>query len=148
MSEKKGKFPSKVLLERLADEEHRQRSHWVKFLAQNGYLKKCPEGLKWLKQARTPYIQLSEEDKEKDRKFARSTIQVFKDFYIEGLVTKLQKRKDDAILVIAEKAKELEDTGLTDKRLIKVLREAYGAAGKAEAYEEFLVLLGTKETKQ
>ena len=69
-------------------------------------------------------------------------------WYIDDLATKLQKRKWDTILVIAKRTKELEDVGLTDRRLTKVLREAYGSAGKAEAYEEFLVLVGTKETKK
>ena len=67
---------------------------------------------------------------------------------LKGLVAELQKLKTDTILIIVERTKELEDTGLTDKRLTKVLSEAYGAAGKAEAYEEFLLLLGVKETKK
>lgn len=69
-----------ILLESLADEEHRQWAHWVRFLASNGYLKKCDQGLKWLHQAMTDYKDLSEKDKEKDRKFARSTLQIFKEW--------------------------------------------------------------------
>ena len=88
--------------------------------------------------------------REKDGKLVRWGDAAEKIFYeeVDGLGTKLQKRKNDTILVIAEKAIELEDVGLTDKRLVKVLREAYGAVGKAEAYEEFLNLLGAKESKK
>ena len=68
------------LLERVADECHRQWSHWTKYLASHGYLVKNRECLKWVKQANTPYAYLSEEDKEKDRQFARNFLQVFKDF--------------------------------------------------------------------
>jgi len=66
-----GQIRKPEFLEKLADIEHRQWSHWTKYLCENGYMTHKPKVLEWLKQAKTPYKELSEEDKEKDRRFAR-----------------------------------------------------------------------------
>jgi hypothetical protein len=63
---------SPQLLEKLAELEHKQWSHLIKY-----QLRQCPNVLgiadfaKWERLASTPYHKLTEEQKEADRKFAR-----------------------------------------------------------------------------
>lgn len=59
------------LLEELAALEHEQWCHWQKYLALND-TKENKE--KWLFQAHTPYLSLSEEEKESDRVWARKVL--------------------------------------------------------------------------
>ncbi len=62
------------VIEELADLEHRQWMHWSKYLAENHDI---PEGLeeKWEENWR-PYEELSDELKEKDRKWARKALKI------------------------------------------------------------------------
>jgi hypothetical protein len=69
------------LLEALAAQEHEQWAGWAKYLLQDvkGTVARGVVSImqpwatvdRWRKQASTPYADLSEEDKEKDRVFAR-----------------------------------------------------------------------------
>lgn len=64
---------STEVLERLAALEHEQWAHWTDyFLAHSS-----PENVKrWARQAATPYDELSEAEKEADRKWARRVLVV------------------------------------------------------------------------
>jgi len=65
-----------VLLEELADLEHRQWMHWSQYVAKEHDI---PEELeeKWDENWK-PYSELSEEMKEKDRKWARKALEIVK----------------------------------------------------------------------
>jgi len=65
------------VLEELSDLEHRQWMHWSKYVAENHDI---PEELreKWEKNWK-PYSDLSEDMKEKDRKWAKKALAVFKE---------------------------------------------------------------------
>lgn len=68
-----GVIYSNALLERLAAEEHQQWSTWAKTMIRD----MSPENMeRWLNQLATPYDQLSEEDKEKDRVWARRVLDI------------------------------------------------------------------------
>lgn len=62
------------VLEELADLEHRQWIHWSKYVAENHDI---PDELreKWEKSWK-PYSELSEEMKDKDRKWARKALEI------------------------------------------------------------------------
>lgn len=68
------------LIERLSDLEHMQWIHWTRYFLENDTIE---NKLRWNKQALKIYSQLSEEDKEKDRKFARLVIKEFRKFVNE-----------------------------------------------------------------
>jgi hypothetical protein len=72
------------LRERLAKLEHQQWMHWTKWLV-NKSDHDIPEELeeKW-KKSWMPYEELSEEMKDKDRKWADKSLEEMKDF-VEGL---------------------------------------------------------------
>lgn len=61
------------LLERLAELEHEQWAHWVRYDAGHGT---SENRRKWLSQAYTSYDNLSEKEKERDRVWARKTLDV------------------------------------------------------------------------
>lgn len=65
------------ILEKLADLEHKQWMHWSKYVAENYDI---PEELekKWEKSWK-PYEELSEEMKDKDRKWARKVLEIIED---------------------------------------------------------------------
>jgi hypothetical protein len=63
------------MIEDLAELEHQQWCHWTKYFLdsmENGF----SDFDKWRKQSKTKYKDLSEEDKEKDRKWARKVLSV------------------------------------------------------------------------
>jgi len=66
--------PQIKIVEQLADLEHRQWIHWSKYVAENHDI---PDKLeeKWEKSWK-PYSELSEEMKEKDRKWARKVLEI------------------------------------------------------------------------
>jgi hypothetical protein len=75
-----------LLLEKLAELEHKQWCHWMKY--QHG-LRKSMVGYVyaqkykgWLKLARTPYSELSEDKKESDREWARKVLEILEEFNI------------------------------------------------------------------
>lgn len=56
-----------ALFEQLAKLEHEQWSHWAEHMLDN----MTPENIeKWKRQIATPYADLTEEEKEKDREWA------------------------------------------------------------------------------
>jgi hypothetical protein len=60
-----------TVLEELAALEHEQWSHWTRYLLDN----LSPENIaRWQRQIETPYRELSEEEKEKDRIWARKVL--------------------------------------------------------------------------
>lgn len=63
------------MLEKLAELEHIQWSHWTKYMLEN----LTPENIeRWKKQIETPYSDLSEKEKESDREWARKVIEIFR----------------------------------------------------------------------
>jgi hypothetical protein len=66
-----------ILLEELADLEHQQWMHWSQYIAENYDI---PDELreKW-QENWEPYSKLSEEMKEKDRKWARKALKIMED---------------------------------------------------------------------
>jgi len=64
--------------EKLAALEHEQWAHWTKHMLDN----LTPENIeRWRKQIDTPYEELSEEEKESDRKWARKVMSRVKELY-------------------------------------------------------------------
>ncbi len=62
------------LIEKLADLEHQQWAHWTRYMLDN----LSPENIeRWRRQCDTPYGDLSEIEKESDRKWARMALAVF-----------------------------------------------------------------------
>lgn len=51
------------LLEKLAELEHEQWSFWIMYMEDNWSYKNLT---RWLRQSKTPYAELSEEEKESD----------------------------------------------------------------------------------
>lgn len=61
-------------LETLATLEHEQWAHWTKYMLNN----LTPENIqRWKKQIETPYEELSEKEKESDRKWAMIVVDAF-----------------------------------------------------------------------
>ncbi|MFA5953831.1 MAG: hypothetical protein WC812_04525 [Candidatus Pacearchaeota archaeon] len=63
------------LLEKLADLEHKQWSHWTRYLIKN-YTKENIN--RWKKQIKTPYSKLSKREKESDREWAIKVLNLIK----------------------------------------------------------------------
>lgn len=61
------------IIEKLAELEHEQWSHWTRYLLNNYTSKNI---VKWTKQIETPYNQLSEREKESDREWARKALNI------------------------------------------------------------------------
>lgn len=64
------------LIDRLADLEHEQWAHWTTYMM--AHMTEANTS-RWKVQAQKPYSQLSETDKEKDRKWARKVLEVLTD---------------------------------------------------------------------
>ena len=62
------------LVEKLAELEHDQWAHWTEFMLDNLTLENIA---RWQRQIRTPYSELSEEEKESDRAWAKKAVKVF-----------------------------------------------------------------------
>ncbi len=61
------------MIERLAKLEHEQWAHWTRYMLDN----LTDENIaRWRRQIETPYAELSEEEKESDRKWARKVIEI------------------------------------------------------------------------
>ena len=64
------------LVEKLADLEHEQWAHWTEYMLNN----LTDENIaRWNRQIATPYSELSEEDKEKDREWARKVLDIIEE---------------------------------------------------------------------
>jgi hypothetical protein len=75
------------LREQLADQEHERWSRWMTYLfskckvAEGGNLLIPHESVKhWLRQIETPYSELSEEEKDSDKKEADNTLRLLEDY--------------------------------------------------------------------
>jgi hypothetical protein len=79
------------LVEEIAGMMHEQWAHWTNYFLSNLTIENL---IRWKEQASTPYDKLSEEDKEKDRKWAMKYLKVL---LIHGIEVKgldeLQKVK-------------------------------------------------------
>lgn len=64
----------KMLIEDLADLEHQQWSHWMNYFFSLSERERIIKEPIWRVQAQTKYQDLSEEDKEKDRIWARKVL--------------------------------------------------------------------------
>jgi len=64
------------LLERLASLEHEQWAHWTRYMLNNLNKENIQ---RWRRQIETPYDQLSEDEKESDRRWARRVIALLKE---------------------------------------------------------------------
>lgn len=61
------------MIEKLAELEHIQWSHWTKYMLEN----LTPENIeRWKRQIETSYADLSEKEKESDREWARKVIEI------------------------------------------------------------------------
>jgi hypothetical protein len=79
------------ILEKIADLVHDQWIHWMKYLIYKKPLSywddveietvqfDIKDWLRWHKQMKTPYSNLTEKEKESDREWARKYIQIFKE---------------------------------------------------------------------
>ena len=70
------KIENKELLERLSDLEHKQWVHWTEYMMKS--IHDEDKFIRWEKQIKIPYSKLSEEDKEKDRIWARKVLEELK----------------------------------------------------------------------
>ena len=61
------------LLDKLAELEHKQWSHWINYQLSE-QLESRDDWQKWIKQAQTPYGELSEKEKKSDREWARKVL--------------------------------------------------------------------------
>jgi len=61
------------LLEKLAELEHKQWCHWTKYFLS---MRTKEQENHWRKQMRTPYSELSEEEKNSDRSWAKEVIKI------------------------------------------------------------------------
>ncbi len=63
------------LYEELSELEHLQWCHWTEYMLNN----LTPENIeRWKRQINTPYIELSEKEKESDKKWAQKTIDIIR----------------------------------------------------------------------
>ena len=69
------KMKEQYKLEELAELEHIQWAHWTRYMLNN----LTPENIeRWKRQIDTPYEELSEEEKNSDRKWARKVLDIVK----------------------------------------------------------------------
>lgn len=66
-------FSKEVNLEQLAALEHEQWAHWTQYMLNNLTSENIE---RWKRQIETPYSELSEKEKESDRKWARLVIEL------------------------------------------------------------------------
>ncbi len=71
------KSKDKELIEELAELEHKQWSHWTKYMLDN--LTEDNKG-KWNKQIVTNYKDLTEKEKESDREWAEKVLKIVKKY--------------------------------------------------------------------
>jgi len=78
---KKDKTNKEDLIEKLADLEHQQWAHWTDYFVRNSNSENIQ---RWKLQSKTPYSNLSEKDKEKDRIWARKILELIKFRNLKG----------------------------------------------------------------
>lgn len=68
------------LIEKLADSEHERWSRWMRWMFAN----QTDENIaRWKRQMETPYSELTEKEKDSDRKEAIRTMKIFKE-HLDG----------------------------------------------------------------
>lgn len=69
-------YEERWILEKLAELEHIQWSHWTKHMLNN----MTPENIdRWRRQIATPYSELTEKEKDSDREWARRVLEITND---------------------------------------------------------------------
>ncbi len=68
------------LYEELAELEHEQWTHWTRYMLDNLTIENIE---RWKRQIKTPYSELSEKEKESDRKCAEKSLKIFKKYLSE-----------------------------------------------------------------
>jgi len=68
------------LCEELAKLEHQQWAHWTKYMLDNLTTENIE---RWKRQIKTPYMELSEKEKETDREWAEKSLKIFKRYLRE-----------------------------------------------------------------
>ena len=68
------------LYEELAELEHQQWTRWTKYMLDNLTTENIE---RWKRQIKTSYNELSEKEKESDRKWAEKSLKIFKKYLIE-----------------------------------------------------------------
>lgn len=63
------------IIEQLADLEHKQWAHWTEYMLDNLTTENIA---RWRQQIETPYDELSEKEKDSDRKWAKKVYDVFR----------------------------------------------------------------------
>lgn len=97
------KRAEELLLEKLSDSEHERWARWQKYLFSRckplpmGGLAIDPEDVKhWMRQIETEYSELSEREKDSDRKEARRTIELM----LPALRAERQAAIDEVLLIV------------------------------------------------
>jgi hypothetical protein len=73
------------LREKLAALEHQQWSHWTKYLIDSGLITDAAKIAHWERQINTPYYELTEAEKDLDRKWADKVIEILNDNRQQGM---------------------------------------------------------------
>jgi hypothetical protein len=74
------------IVEQLATLEHDQWIHWTSYMLDN----LTPENIaRWRRQINTPYEELSEREKESDRKWAHMALHIIRHFELQELLSEL-----------------------------------------------------------
>ncbi len=68
------------LYEELAELEHEQWAHWTKYMIDNLTMENIE---KWKRQIKMTYNELSEKEKESDRRWAEKSLEIFKKYLSE-----------------------------------------------------------------
>ena len=72
---------SKSTREKLADLEHQQWAHWTRYVLNN----LTPDNIeRWKKQIKTPYLKLTEKEKDSDREWVDKVIGVINNEFNEA----------------------------------------------------------------
>ena len=97
------------LMEKLADLEHDQWSHWTRHMLDN----LTDENIaRWRRQIDTPYSELSEKEKDSDREWAKKIIGVINQYQKELIKTLIEMDNNNLIVVLPEDLKYLDTNAL------------------------------------
>ena len=85
-----------TLKEQLAELEHKQWSHWTKYMLENQ--RKIMNRIRWKRQMRTPYTELTEEEKDLDRIWADKVLDLFEE-HLKELQREIKDKFHPAIKI-------------------------------------------------
>lgn len=90
-------WKEKVLIEKLAELEHEQWVHWMKYqekkvgyvtdMSMDEWYRRQETWKRWKKLMETPYAELTEEQKKSDREWAKKVVDVLKTYQREEVET-------------------------------------------------------------